>query len=207
MANIAVLTGDLINSTGVASPKKFTQRLVQLLEGIESVYRGDASTFRGDGFQVSIPNPTDALTCAIYIRAGLIAASPSRRERWDARIAIAIAADNTNDGNYGDAYIESGRGLDEMTKQALYLYAQPEVFRVSAVLATAFADDIISHWSASEAEAYFVHLTEPGGHQNVANKLKKSRSTITKSLLRAKYTLIDKYLQDMPKLMELTHAH
>lgn len=206
MARIAVLTGDLINSTGVSNPKAFTRRLEQLLETVEATYSGKAATFRGDGFQVSIAVPAEALHCAVYIRAGLIAASPSRHDRWDARIAVAIAEGTRSDGNYGDAYIASGRGLDAMTKQALYIYAEPEVFRLCATLATSFADDIISHWTASEAEAYFVHLTEPGGHQGVADKLNKSRSTITKTLLRAKYTLMDKYIQDISKLMELTHA-
>lgn len=206
MTNIAVLTGDLINSTRVNSPNAFMQRLQLLLNKQASTYQGKASTFRGDGFQITIEDPHRALECAIYLRAGLIAASPAKNDRWDARISIGIArAKNSNDP-FGDAYIQSGRGLDNMSKTSLYVYGEPEIFQLSMALASGFVDDIISHWTPSEAEAYFVYLTQPGGHQAVANKLGKSRTTVTKTLLRAKYTLIDKYLQDATKLMELTHA-
>lgn len=206
MAKIAVLTGDLINSTGVSSPKAFMLRLESLLKDVERLYQGEAVTFRGDGFQVAMATPALALKCAIYLRAGLIAASPAKNDRWDARIAIAIAEAASREGTYGDAYIESGRGLDDMAKANFYVYGEPDVFRVSVALATSFVDDIISHWTPSEAEAYFVNLKHPGGHKIVAEKLNRSRSTITKSLLRAKYTLIDRYLQDTTKIMELTHA-
>lgn len=206
MTKVAVLTGDLINSTGVSSPKAFMQRLEFLLKSVKSIYGAKTTTFRGDGFQVSLAAPAQALECAIYLRAGLIAASPAKKDRWDARISVAIAEAASQEGTYGDAYIESGRGLDDMTKESLFIYGEPEVFRVSATLATLFVDDIISHWTPSEAEAYLVYLEQPGGHKGVAQKLKKSRSTITKTLLRARYTLIDQYLRDTTKIMELTHA-
>ncbi len=206
MTKIAVLTGDLINSTGVSSPKRFRTRLDALLKDAETRYSGKAVTFRGDGFQVSLPNPTDGIECALYLRAGLISASPSRHDRWDARISVAIAEASTNDDAYGDAYIESGRRLDEMTRQNLQVYAEPPAFQISAALATTFVDDIISNWTPSEAEAYFTHLKFPDGHEAVAKHLKKSRPTVTKSLIRAKYTLLNRYLQDSLALMEITHA-
>lgn len=206
MPKIAVLTGDLINSTGVSNPKAFMQCLESLLKDIEIRYAGHAITFRGDGFQIALTTPAQALKCAIYLRAGLIAASPTKRERWDARISTAIAEQANRDDTFGNAYIQSGRGLDNIAKSNFYVYGEPHIFRLSVVLATNFVDDIITHWTPAEAEAYFIYLQHPGGHKGVAEALKKSRSTITKTLLRGKYTLIDQYLQDTVKIMELTHA-
>ncbi len=206
MTKIAVLTGDLINSTRVASPRAFRLRLQSLLKDVEAMYGGKAVTFRGDGFQVSFGNPRRSIESALYIRAGLIAASPAKSDRWDARISVAIGAAAGNEDSYGDAYIQSGRNLDQMHKDKLLVYAEPSAFRIGVALATAFADDVIGAWTPSEAEAYFTHLQYPQGHEAVAKHLKKSRSTVTKALIRAKYSLINRYLEDTLALMEVTHA-
>lgn len=206
MAKIAVLTGDLVNSTQVTSPKAFRLRLQSLLEAVGNAYGGKAVTFRGDGFQVSLNDPRKAIECALYIRAGLIASSPAKSDRWDARISVAIARAATNEDSYGDAYIQSGRNLDDMARDNLHVYAEPQAFKIGVALATVFVDDIIGGWTPSEAEAYFAYLQYPQGHQAVAEHLKKSRSTITKSLIRAKYSLINRYLEDTLTLMEITHA-
>lgn len=206
MTTIGVLTGDLINSTGVADPGGFAARLKQLLADSEGRWQARAVTFRGDGFQAALDRPAEALSCALYIRAGLIAASPGRAERWDARIAVAIAGAKGRKGGEGDAYIESGRGLDGMDKEHLHLYAEPELFRLATGVATALVDDIIDHWTPSEAQVYFEHLKNPGGHQGIASRLGKSRPTVTKALLRARYNLLDRYRRDTEKLLELTHA-
>jgi hypothetical protein len=206
MAKIAVLTGDLINSTGVSSPKAFRLRLQSLLDSVDTLYGGSSVTFRGDGFQVAFDDPRRSIESALYIRAGLIGSSPAKTDRWDARISVAIGAAATNEDSYGDAYIQSGRNLDEMNRDKLQVYAEPSAFRIGVALASAFVDDIISGWTPSEAEAYFTHLQHPQGHEAVAKHLKKSRSTVTKSLIRAKYSLINRYLEDTRALMEITHA-
>lgn len=203
---IAVLTGDLVNSTGVANPGVFMQRLQALLQETETRYAAKTTLFRGDSFQITLPAPLQALECMLMLRSGLIAASPSRNERWDTRIAVAIAAADSKENSYGAAYIQSGRGLDKIDRDHFYLYAEPPLFRLAAGLATAFVDDIVSQWTAAEAEAYYTHLQYPGGHQAIADQLGKSRSTITKTLLRARYNLIDRYIADVNQLMEQTRA-
>lgn len=206
MPSIAVLTGDLVASTRTRSPGTFIDRLSLVLSEVEQALAARTEIFRGDSFQVTLADPGKAVRCALYIRAGLIAASPAKSDRWDARIAVAIGADRGRGDPYGDAYIESGRGLDALTRERLYLYAQPPIFQLATGIATAFADDIICQWTPSEAEAYYAYLQYPEGHQAVADALGKSRSTITKSLLRARYNLIERYVETVNKLMEETRV-
>ncbi len=206
VATIGVLTGDLINSTGVADPGAYTARLQRLLGEVEKRWQARSVTYRGDGFQITLSDPAWALDCALYMRAGLIAASPGRPERWDARVSVAIAGARGPRGGDGDAYIQSGRGLDSMSDGHLCLYADSPVFRLATGISTALVDDIIDHWTPSEAEVYFEHLREPGGHREIARRLDKSRPTITKALLRARYNLLDRYRRDTLELLELIHA-
>lgn len=206
MALIAVLTGDLVDSTRVADPSGFVQRLQALLTQAEQRYGGKAVTFRGDGFQLALPEPRHAAECALFLRAGLIGASPSRTQRWDARIAVAVAADEAEPGSYGAAYVQSGRDLDELSRERLSFYADAPLFRLAAGLATALVDDLVGRWSASEAETYWVHLHYPDTHKDVAQQLGKSRATVTKTLLRGRYNLLDRYIADINELMEQTLA-
>lgn len=203
MADIAVLTGDLINSTRVQQPEAFSARLKTLLKGVEAHYRAQTVTFRGDGFQISLARPGEAFEVALRVRAGLIGASPSRSERWDARISIALGSAKGPEGGFGSAYTESGRGLDRMERDTLRFYSERDHLSLALDLATAFVDDILCQWTPSEAEVYFEHLCRPeGGHSAIAQRLNKSRPTVTQALLRARYNLLDRYLRDSRQLMD-----
>lgn len=209
MTTIAVLTGDLIQSTLVHSPKRFVKRLHNLLQEVEQreFYGASTETFRGDGFQLVLQHPETAPACAIFLRAGLIASSPNKTERWDARIAIGLGAAAQPSETFSDAHIRSGRGLDQMGRAHLELLGESELFRLGVDVATAFVDDTINAWTISEAEAYFEHLVTPDSHQAIAERLNKSRPTVSKALRRAKATLLDQYLQDTARLVSLTYAH
>lgn len=206
MPQIAVLTGDLIDSTRVAAPKALNQRLQVLLDELVQRCQAEVTTFRGDGFQVRLPRPRQALECALYLRAGLLAASPAPGQRWDTRVSIALGDDKSATDIYGQAFVESGRGLDAMKKERLRFYAEPVLLRMAVELATVFVDDIINHWTPTEAEAYFEHRRTPGSHQQIADRLRKRRATVTQALLRARYTLLDQYLEQYDRLLEMTHA-
>ncbi|WP_347331878.1 hypothetical protein [Marinimicrobium locisalis] len=203
MADIAVLTGDLINSTRVHQPEAFSARLKTLLKGLEVHYGAETVTFRGDGFQISLVRPGEAFEVALRVRAGLIGASPSRSERWDARISVALGSAKGPEGGFGSAYTESGRGLDRMERETLRFHSERGHLSLALDLATAFADDIVCQWTPSEAEVYFEHLCRPeGGHSAIARRLDKSRPTVTQALLRARYNLLDRYLRDSRRLMD-----
>lgn len=117
----AVLTGDIIASTDL--PRTQMEKTRNTL--LESAYSfceakqcplvGEPEFFRGDSWQLLMAEPSFALALALYLRATLRSTTSS-----DTRISIGIGsvhdinAHRTTLSN-GEAFILSGRALDEMT--------------------------------------------------------------------------------------------
>lgn len=85
----AVLTGDLVHSQAARDVLAYVDGLHEVLRKLEGRFAFQAETYRGDGFQLVPGDASEAMRCAVLLRAGLIAASPAT-ERWDARIAVGL---------------------------------------------------------------------------------------------------------------------
>lgn len=203
---IAVLTGDLVDSRSMRDTPAFLGQLKSVLGDMGQRYGAQVETFRGDGFQLVLNQPDLAFTCAVALRAALIAASPAG-ERWDARLALGIGQGEGNGSAYGEAFVLSGQGLDGMKKETLCLFSSDPQLLKYAALPTAFVEAIIENWTAVEAQTYFLHLTQGLDQRGIAERLGKSRVTVTKALQRASARLVDRYLSEARGwLEELRHA-
>lgn len=191
----AVLTGDLIHSRSVGDTQAYLAGLKKVLAGLKHIYSFRAETYRGDGFQVVLKDAGQALHCALAIRAGLIAASPDQ-ERWDARVAVGIGGAESR-GNYGEAFILSGQGLDSMKKATLAVFCSDARFAERAELSTEFVAAIIDKWTLVEARTYCLHLMQGSDQESIAQALGKSRVTVNKTLSRAQARLLDRYLKSV----------
>jgi hypothetical protein len=191
----AVLTGDLIHSSSVGDTQAYIAGLKKVLAGLKKIYGFKAETYRGDGFQVVLKDASQALHCALAIRAGLIAASPGS-ERWDARVAVGIGAAESR-GNYGEAFVLSGQGLDGMKKTTLAVFCSHPRFAELAELATEFVAAVVDKWTVVEAQTYCLHLLEDSDQESIAQALGKSRVTVNKTLNRAQARLLDRYLRSI----------
>ncbi|MDA1370407.1 MAG: hypothetical protein O2971_06555 [Proteobacteria bacterium] len=208
MSQLAVITGDLINSTRVENGQRFRALLKSILAGMTKKYGAKTSIYRGDGFQISLTRRDCVFEATIYLRAGLIAGSPDRAERWDARVAMALGEhDAVIEEQNSTVFIQSGRALDGMKKEHMVVVGEPESFQLAANIATAFVDDLIDNWTAVEAQTLFEYLQGRESHQAIAERLGKTRSTVTLSLQRARYNLIDRYITDMTRLRGLFVKH
>ena len=207
MINLAVITGDLVGSTVAQHSGAYHRQLDTLLKDIAARYKARFQTYRGDGFQVVIA-PGNALEACLLLRAGLIAASPHKQERWDARLAIAFGSENAPAAEFngefsGASFILSGRTLDAMETETLRMVAQSLVLQTTLDLAAAFLDNIVSHWTVAEAASIFEYLKGRENHQIIADRLGKQRPTVTLALKRAHYNLIDRCINDTRLLLEL----
>ncbi len=206
MSIIAVLTGDLINSTRVKRSALFHAHLKNILKEMEKRYNAISETYRGDGFQITIPHAADAFEAVIFLRAGLISHSPEKAERWDSRIASAFGDDKIRpEDMHAKVYISSGRALDGLTQGNLTVAGEQKIFTLGADLCTAFIDDLINSWTPKEAEAMYEYLQDRESHQVIAERLGKKRPTLTLTLQRARYQLVERYIQDMKEFQELSY--
>src|SRR5688572_7677933 len=154
MEKVAVLTGDVIDSTklSVSEREKFDKLLHQGLTEIAG--KNNFEIFRGDSFQVLLTNPDQALKTAIQLRCwlrkqhiyeqsqignskGKIKAkaqpitSSYKKGIIDARLSIGIGSVSYKSKNIktsdGEAFQLSGRALDNpKNKNARIMIATPD---------------------------------------------------------------------------------
>ncbi|MCK0714405.1 hypothetical protein ACFO0U_13730 [Chromohalobacter sarecensis] len=196
---LGVLTGDIVGSRRINDHTQLDQALESALGLLESHYGARVDRYRGDGFQVALRSPAQAMTAAVLTRAALIRHSPSRRETWDARIAVAIGwGDLPETGRFasanGEVYVRSGQTLDALsegdTRFALSLPAPDDTL----ALLTRFADDVIQGWTHNAAEVMYWQLQHGETQKALAQRLGRTQPTIHQRLHAARWPLIEEYL-------------
>ncbi|WP_417244929.1 hypothetical protein [Celeribacter sp.] len=195
---IAVLTGDLVNSTGLGPEN--VERAFDALEACADMQAdwmdGQSLHFtrhRGDGWQVALADPKYALRSALCFRAALRGLG----EEFDSYIGIAEGEvpqesySNLNLATFAP-FILSGRCL-ELAKMEQF----ESRFFVNGFgpLGAAFilAEAISSKWTQTQSEAVLevIHPKAPWTYTAVAKKLKKSRQAISKSLAAASFETLN----------------
>ncbi|MEF9924195.1 MAG: hypothetical protein RR061_02225 [Muribaculaceae bacterium] len=197
-----VITGDIINSTGIKTELRETllntiQEVVRELE-IFSTLR--LEFFRGDSFQIIVDKPAEALIIAVLLRAGLKSHTPKESKRlWDARISLGIGDITYSSEKVvvsdGEAFHYSGWEFDELGKRKLAIRTTWNNVNNELKVSTAFADDIISRWSRSQAQVIYVSLLSKMTQKDIAIKLNKTTQNISKLLSAGKESLICLYLE------------
>lgn len=198
---IAVLTGDLVDSRKASDPQRLFQALDTAIEAITARYGGQSERYRGDGFQIALPDPAAALPAAVLLRAALIRHS-EERQRWDARIAVAIGRDPWQPGQRvteasGEVFVRSGQTLDTMSEGTAHLALSlvEEPGSDCLALLTCFVDDLIDGWSRYAAEAVYLSLWYEESQQALAKRLGISQPSVHKRLRAARWALLDDYLR------------
>lgn len=184
---IAVLTGDIVNSTALGPAK--LERAFAALEDCaaqQAAWVGDSLHFtrhRGDGWQVVLQNPAYSLRAALAFRAALRAEG----EDFDSYIGIAegpVSAPVGPDLNDETApvFAASGGAMDNAKTSALdirFFHARDG----AKGAAIALADHISRGWTPAQAAAIRPQLdpTTDVTYTEIARILGKSRQAVTKS--------------------------
>jgi hypothetical protein len=193
-ATIAVITGDLVNSSlfGHARLQAIIERLNTEFRAYEddTGNRGIAFTmFRGDSFQGIVEDPARALQVSLQLKALINSFSDTGEAAGntvpvaDVRISIGIgeasydmAAINVSNGT---AFQLSGRTLDSMKAEQVKMALRTpkseinDEFRVHLK----FLDSITDRWSTASAEVVY-YLLKRWKEQQIAEKLNRSQAAI-----------------------------
>lgn len=189
--HIAVLTGDLVGSVALG-PEKVELAMKALEDAATEMeeWVGTPLRFtrhRGDGWQVVLEQPKYTIRAALVFRAAL----KSLGKQYDSYIGFAEGLTNTkipknlNEAT-GKVYTASGHTLEGLKRTKLphqmgYMLASSQ---------NAFAlmvDHISQEWSQTQSELMieFLHPVNELSFSELADKFKKSRQSVTKSITAA----------------------
>ncbi len=196
-----VITGDIIESSAIQIKYRdfLLESIRRIADELNVIEPLKIEFFRGDSFQMVINNPENAMLIAILLRAGLKSHTPKECPKpWDARLSLGIGSISYHADNIvlsdGEAFQYSGRELDEIGKRRLIVKTRWSDVNDELQVSTAFADDVISSWSASQSQAAYQVLLYNTAQKEIANKLQKSAQNISKLLGAAKVNLVQMFL-------------
>ncbi len=197
MKNIAIITGDIVQSRQLSAnqKKKIIQRLKKAFISFSSQFQdqpiSDLEFFRGDSFQAIIQNPSYSLRISILLRALLQSETPlsvqKSKKNWDCRIGIGIGTMDfrskdtiTSDGQ---AFVYSGQAIDLLKNksQRLQIKCDNDSIDKQMELFMRFAETIIGKWTINQAEVACLYLSGLKKTQTViADELKISQSALNR---------------------------
>ncbi|SEK41497.1 hypothetical protein [Pacificibacter marinus] len=198
---IAVLTGDIVGSTALG-PEKLERAFDALRDCAEmqAEWMGKSLHFtrhRGDGWQVALAEPKYALRSAILFRSCL----KSLGKEFDTYIGIAdgkASKEISTDLNKETAgvFIISGQELEFIKKGKCIGRMHFTRSHPSEPFALLY-DLIIESWTSVQAATMYKYLSSPTSGfiiSDLADALKKSRQTVSKTLKSAGYEHINEAL-------------
>jgi hypothetical protein len=193
----SVITGDIIGSR--------QQKSDHWVDDLKSILAPFGSTpnkwevYRGDEFQIEIPNPEDALLAAILVKAHL------RAIKSDARMSIGFG-DKTHNAkriseSNGSAFIHSGELFETLKKQKVTLALRTgdnsfdEKLNLMLQLALTFMDS----WLVQSAEFVAAAIENPTlSQEELGQKLGINQAAVSRRQKRAQFDLVmnlDRYFR------------
>ena len=208
MSYHAVITGDLVGSRKVERRDELLSELKSALNMMERNFSARHEIYRGDSFQVLVPDPRDAMRATILLRAHLRTISGSSNPSWDARVSVGVGKiDRQREPlgeSSGEAFELSGLGLEALSESAgrLVISTPSEAANRALALLTRFADDIISNWSHYSAEIAYYRLLLDESQSELGKLLGRKQPTIHARLATARMKLIEAYIQRVREVLE-----
>ncbi|RMA64442.1 SatD family protein [Ulvibacter antarcticus] len=194
MKTIAILSGDLINSSeyNPDALKAVVQVLKNEFSKLEKQFPNESiffSMYRGDSFQGVVENTELALSMALQIKAAVRAYVMSKDlpknaiPMADIRISIGIGKATYKKGaleeSNGEAFQFSGRTLDAMKSEGVKMALTTANQEINAEFKVhlKFLDSITDRWSVASAEVVYF-LLKRLKEQDIATRLNRSQAAI-----------------------------
>jgi hypothetical protein len=180
----SILTGDIINSRKT-QPEAWITSLKEILDSYGSEPKG-WETYRGDSFQLEVPNPEESLTAALKIKAVI-----KQHKNLDVRIGIGIGeityrAIKITESN-GPAFTNSGDCFESLRLNTIAIKTPWEDVNYQINIMIGLASLTMDNWSPTKSTSIKASLLFPEKNQKELAILlnKKSQSTISQSLKSA----------------------
>jgi hypothetical protein len=203
MAIQAVLTGDIVNSTGLAPATE--KKLLAILRQVLKPYRFEF--YRGDSFQAYIQEAGLALQTALLCRTAAIGIVQAEGiASSDVRVSIGIGKTKTPAKTLGtakgEAFVLSGRAFDSMLRKdtRLSITTANDLAAEGLQVMADYINAVFKDMTNKQAIVIF-GLLKGQTQQAVAAKLKKSASTISQHAGAGRWPEIEKLLQQYKNII------
>ncbi len=192
---IAVITGDIINSSEIKDKKLMVMLMKEVFIEIEGFYKSyiphPFEIFRGDSFQVVV-DLRQALRIALVVKAGLLKGTIKLKEELNPRISIGIGDKGVivkflRESN-GEAFHISGKELDNILAQDKEIGMasdNPYLLDDFHILCT-LLNVIVRGWSPQQAEVvYYMFMGKT--QQEIANMVNISQASVSQRMQLASW--------------------
>ena len=185
----AVLTADIVNSTALS--KTAGTGLIRKLNESLAAYKFEF--YRGDSFQVYMPQPARSLHVALLCRIiAMNIAPPGAAIISDVRISIGLGTVSSPVRQLraakGEAFILSGRAFDTLSLSGnrLAIAVQHPVANEGLQVIVSYMESLFR--SLTSRQVAIIYLLLSGlSQQNIAKKLRKSKSTISQHVAASRW--------------------
>lgn len=196
-----VITGDLVNSTNIATEwrQSVVDALKTCISDSMSITPVKIEMYRGDSFQVVVDKAEQTLSVAIALRSKLRASTPDGNDMWDARVSVGIGDISFESDNVvtsdGEAFRLSGRAFDNIGKKRLNISTPWTELNTAMELNTRFADEFVSSWTARQARVVYHSILFLKTQKEMAEELDMTRQNFNYHWGTSKAQLILDYIE------------
>ncbi|RUO56321.1 hypothetical protein [Pseudidiomarina homiensis] len=216
MPILGVISGDIVKSQALRG-HQLEVSLERLHEVLATLRERDLvkafDIFRGDAFQIITTKPQSICVVAVLLRLFMASAKTPVAVRQSLAIGRVENLRESVKLSSGEAFVLSGRGLDNMQSQLITLQLSNHESSAALSLTTRLLDALLSEFSKNECEVLSHYLlksyidAETITHADLAKVLNRSRSHITRQLNKAYYELVVEYLNYTQKSIEELIEH
>ncbi|KEO73864.1 SatD family protein [Anditalea andensis] len=196
---ISVITGDIIHSK-LHRPDLWLETLKTLLEDSSDIV-GQWDIYRGDEFQIEVPDAENGLLMALLIKSAV-----KKTPTLDVRMSIGIGEKSykgkkVSESN-GPAFVHSGEQLAGMKKQKINMLFKSgnELLDKELNIIIKLGSVIWDNWSEVSAELALMLLQNPNQVQGkIAQTLGIKQAAVSQRFKRAEMALVletEKYFKD-----------
>ncbi|ELB2927337.1 hypothetical protein QNE77_001971 [Vibrio alginolyticus] len=199
-----VITGDIVNSDGLSKEehKNCLASLDRMIEKLANLYGTKGDVFRGDEFQLFVPDYWHSLRYAVVLRLCIMLTVKNA----DARVSLGIGQytdinDELRKTAKGKAFELSGRGLSDIKDERLKIsLANVDVQNCSIGLLIRHLDSLVTGLSQKQAEVLIPKLLFPGRtHEQLSDETGIPRRTISNRLQAANSELLTDTIEFIEK--------
>ncbi|MCH2057495.1 MAG: hypothetical protein MK214_12990 [Thalassotalea sp.] len=202
---IAVLTGDIVNSTKMSNEtySEVIKNLKDFLNEANEKYNAIGEIYRGDEFQIQYPDPVYALKSTLLIKLALHLSEFSPKP-IQCTLSLAYGSHNIYsekpNTSSGPVFIESGRGLEKTQRGELSVRFGHESDECEINLLTQFLNHLLKRLTKTQAELLCKYIESNfAEHKKIADITGTTRQNISNRLGNIGAFLVRDYMEIINK--------